>query len=107
MTPSARWLVVVGWGMPVVVAVLVLAARPAPPARASALLTAVAVLLLVAPVLPLSLILLSIAAVAGRRARRHAPGEFQRADAAFLRLANVGVGLCMATIAAVVLAYVS
>jgi hypothetical protein len=91
--------------MPIIVGVLVLATRPAPPARVGVLLSAAGVLALVAPVLPLSLILLSVAAVAGRRARRQAPGQLRRLDVAFLRLAHVGVGASVAAIVTTVLVY--
>jgi len=100
-----RWLIVLGWGIPLLVALAVLAADPlsggaAVPARG------LAVLLLVAPVLPLSLILLGLASIAGLRGRVGPWAAVGRWDRVFLAAAGIGLVLGLVLVAATVRAYV-
>jgi hypothetical protein len=106
MTASWRWLVGLGWGVPLVVAAAVAVAWEIP-AGARPLARAGTVVLLTAPVLPLSLILFAVAAVAGRRTRRAAGRALGRADTALLRAATAGVVASLAGLAATIALYVT
>jgi hypothetical protein len=106
MGQTWRWSIGLGWGLPLLVAAAVAVGWPMPPgARPPA--SAAAVLLLTAPVLPLSLALLGLAAVAGRLTRRAAGRSLSRGDAALLRAATAGIGIDLALVSATVVLYVT
>jgi hypothetical protein len=96
-----RWLVALGWGIPALVAAAIVLARRVP-GGPSWLPSGPAVLVLVAPVLPLALVMLAVAAAAGRRLRRRAGHASARGDALFLgaAVAGVAVGVVLVAVAA-------
>jgi hypothetical protein len=105
MSTSTRWLVTLGWGIPVLVALVVLGAGHRPGAD-TWLAGAPVLVLLVAPVLPLSLTLLGLAWLAGRR-QMTAGAVLGPGDGALLRAAAAGVWVCLALAAATVVLYVA
>ena len=106
MAPAWRWLIGLGWGIPLAVAAVVTLSSELP-AHAPPLARAGTVLLLTAPVLPLSLILLALAAVAGHRTRRVAGSELRRADVVLLQAAMAGIAVGLALVTATVALYVT
>jgi hypothetical protein len=105
MSASTRWLIALGWGIPLLVAVAVLGAGHRPGGDPW-LVGARVLVLLVAPVLPLSLVLLGLAWLAARR-RGAAGGGLGRADRALLSAARLGVAVGLALAAATVVLYVA
>jgi hypothetical protein len=106
MTASWRWLIGLGWGIPLVVAMTVAVAWDTPPG-AHPFAGAGTALLLTAPVLPLSLVLLALAVVAGRRTRGHASRAFGWGDAVLLRVATAGIAVDLVLVAAAIALYVA
>ena len=99
MTTSTRWLIALGWSLPLLVALVV---SGAPHSFGSG----PAVVLLVAPVVPLSLVLFGLGWLAGRR--QVASGAvLGRADRTLLHAAMLGVVGCLALAVATLLMYVA
>jgi hypothetical protein len=105
MSASTRWLIALGWGIPLLVALAVLGAGHRPGGDPW-LRSAPVLVLLVAPVLPLSLALLGLAWLSGRR-RVAAGTALGRADRALLAAAATGVVGCLVLAAATALMYVA
>jgi hypothetical protein len=105
MTNSGRWLVCVGWGLPVGVAAALAVVRRMPHGVAR-FGGGTAVLLLVAPVVPLSLILFALAIVAERQALRFATSRRSVVDRAFLGAALLGAAASLAWVVAAAVVYV-
>jgi hypothetical protein len=105
MSASTRWLIGLGWGIPALVALAVFGAGHRPGSDPW-LGSAPVLVLLVAPVLPLSLVLLGLAWLAGRR-RAAAGAPLGRVDRVLLAAAAAGVVGCPVLAAATALMYVA
>jgi len=105
MSPATRWLIALGWGIPLLVAVALVSAGQRP-ARDLWLTAAPILVLLMAPTLPLSLVLLGLGWLAGRR-RVASGAAFGRVDRALLVAAKTGIVGCLALAAAAAVMYVA